>query len=223
MVAAPPQPVQPLPTVLLTGFDPFGGEGVNPSWLAVQALQGRRIAGHRLVTAQLPTVFGTALAQLQALLRQHRPALVICVGQAGGRAALSLERVAINLDDARIADNAGAQPIDTSVVPGGPAAYFTTLPVKAMRAALQRKGLAAEVSQSAGTFVCNHVFYGLMHLLATQRAHRKTRGGFVHVPWLPEQGAPSMALDDVVSGLRVAVRVALTTPQDIRVAAGQIS
>ena len=130
--------------------------------------------------------------------------------------------MAINLNDARIADNAAAQPIDTPVVPGGPAAYFTTLPVKAMRAALQRKGLAAEVSQTAGTFVCNHVFYGLMHLLATRRGFGHTRGGFVHVPWLPEQGAPSMALEDVVSGLRVAVRVALTTPQDMRVAAGQI-
>jgi pyroglutamyl-peptidase len=208
--------------VLLTGFEPFGGEAVNPSWQAVQALHGRRIAGHRLVAAQLPTVFGTALTQLHALLRQHRPAVVICVGQAGGRAALSLERVAINLDDALIADNAQSQPIDTPVVAGGPAAYFTTLPVKAMLVALQGKGLAAEVSQTAGTFVCNHVFYGLMHALATQRACRNTRGGFVHVPWLPEQGTPSMELQEMVAGLRLAVRVALTTRKDLAVAAGQI-
>ena len=212
-----------MPSVLLTGFDPFGGAAVNPSWLAVQALQGRRIAGHRVVVAQLPTVFGAAMTQLNALLRKHRPALVICVGQAGGRAALSLERVAINLDDARIADNAAARPIDTPVVPGGPTAYFTSLPVKAMLVALQRKGIAAEVSQTAGTFVCNHVFYGLMHALATRRGLRHTRGGFVHVPWLPEQGAPSMALQDIVSGLRVAIRAALTTGEDLKVSAGQLS
>jgi pyroglutamyl-peptidase len=223
MVAAPPRPVEKPPPVLLTGFEPFGGEAVNPSLLAVQALHQRRIAGHRVVAAHLPTVFGAALAQLDALLRQHRPALVICVGQAGGRAVLSLERVAINLDDARIADNAAAQPIDTPVVPGGPAAYFTTLPVKAMWATLLRQGIAAEVSQTAGTFVCNHVFYGLMHTLATQRAYRHTRGGFIHVPWLPEQGSPSMALDDLVRGLRLAVRVALTTREDVKVSAGQIS
>ena len=223
MVAPPPRPVKKHPPVLLTGFEPFGGEAVNPSRLAAQALHHRRIAGHRVVAAHLPTVFGAALAQLDALLRQHRPALVICVGQAGGRAALSLERVALNLDDARIADNAGQQPIDTPVVPGGPAAYFTTLPVKAMWATLQRQGVAAEVSQTAGTFVCNHVFYGLMHILATQPAHRHTRGGFIHVPWLPEQGTPSMALDDLVRGLRLAVRVALTTREDVKVSAGQIS
>ncbi len=223
MVAAPPRPVEKLPSVLLTGFEPFGGEAVNPSGLAVMALHGRRIAGHRVVAALLPTVFGAALSRLDTLLRQHRPALVICVGQAGGRAALSLERVAINLDDARIADNAAQQPIDTPVVPGGPAAYFTTLPVKAMLFALERAHIAAEVSQTAGTFVCNHVFYGLMHALATRRAYRRTRGGFIHVPWLPEQGAPSMALDDLVRGLRLAVRVALTTREDVKVSAGQIS
>lgn len=223
MVADRPEPVPAPPTVLLTGFDAFGGEAVNPSALAVQALHGRRIAGHRVVAAIVPTVFGAALKQLRALLRQHRPALVICVGQAGGRAALSLERVAINLDDALIADNAHAQPIDTPVVPGGPAAYFTTLPVKALRVALQRQGIAAEVSQTAGTFVCNHVFYGLMHTLATRRELRNTRGGFIHVPWLPEQGAPSMVLPDMVQGLRLAVRVTLATDEDLKVSAGQIS
>jgi len=154
--------------VLLTGFDAFGGQAVNPSWLAVQALHGRRIAGHRVVAAQLPTAFGTAPQQLQALMQVHRPALVICVGQAGGRSALSLERVAINLIDARIADNTMAQPVDEPVVAGAPAAYFSTLPLKAMLAALQREGLAAEVSQTAGTFVCNQVFYALMHQLASR-------------------------------------------------------
>ncbi|MDO9031135.1 MAG: pyroglutamyl-peptidase I [Hydrogenophaga sp.] len=208
------------PRVLLTGFDAFGGDAINPSWLAVRALHGRQIAGHAVVAAQLPTVFGEALRELHGLLVKHRPALVICVGQAGGRSALSLERVAINVDDAPIPDNAGAQPIDAPVAPGAPAAYFSTLPIKAMLAALQREGLPAEVSQTAGTFVCNHVFYGLMHTIAANPELRHTRGGFVHVPWLPEQGTPNMALDDVVRGLRVAVRAALVTPQDTLLAGG---
>jgi pyroglutamyl-peptidase len=208
------------PKILLTGFDAFGGASLNPSWLAVQALHGRQIAGHRVVAAQLPTVFGESLRLLLAELKLHRPALVICVGQAGGRHALSLERVAVNVNDAPLADNAGAQPIDTPVVEGAPAAYFTSLPIKAMLAALQIEGVAAEVSQTAGTFVCNHVFFGLMHALATSRPLRHIRGGFVHVPYLPEQGAPCMALAEVVRGLRLAVRCALLTPHETRVGAG---
>ena len=125
---------------------------------------------------------------------------MVCTGQAGGRAALSLERVAINVNDARIADNAGAQPVDTPVVAGGPAAYFTSLPIKAMLVALLAEGINAEVSQTAGTFVCNHVFYGLMHELATRHELGRTRGGLIHVPWLPAQGQPSMRLDEIVAG-----------------------
>lgn len=212
-----------LPRVLLTGFDAFGGESLNPSWKAVHALHGRRIAGHQLVAAQLPTVFEASLAELAQLLRRHKPALVLCVGQAGGRAAISLERVAINVNDARIADNAAAQPIDTPVVAAGPAAYFSTLPIKAMLQALQREGIAAEVSQTAGTFVCNHVFYGLMHHLATRRGFKHTRGGFVHVPFLPEQGTPGMPLEEQVRALRVAVRAALATQRDIAQGAGALS
>lgn len=209
--------------MLLTGFDAFGGESLNPSWKAVHALHGRRIAGHQLVAAQLPTVFDASLAELAQLLRRHKPALVLCVGQAGGRAAISLERVAINVNDARIADNAAAQPIDTPVIADGPAAYFSTLPIKAMLQALQREGIAAEVSQTAGTFVCNHVFYGLMHHLATRRGFKHTRGGFVHVPFLPEQGTPGMPLEEQVRALRVAVRAALATQRDIAQGAGALS
>ncbi|MDI1239762.1 MAG: pyroglutamyl-peptidase I [Polaromonas sp.] len=218
-----PSTSTPLPRILLSGFDAFGGDTLNPSWLAVQALHGRRIGGHQVVAAQLPTVFEASLAELGRLLRTHKPALVICVGQAGGRAALSLERVAINVNDARIADNAAARPVDTPVVSGGPAAYFSTLPIKAMLQALQKEGIAAEVSQTAGTFVCNHVFYGLMHMLATQRGFKRTRGGFVHVPFLPGQGQPHMALDDVVRGLRVAAGAAIRTQRDITRGAGAIS
>lgn len=210
----------PQPSILLAGFDAFGGASLNPSWLAVKALHGRQIAGHRVVGAQLPTVFGESLHRLNDLLRQHQPALVVCLGQAGGRRAISLERVAINVNDAPLADNAGAQPCDTPVVPGAPAAYFTSLPIKAMLAALHRAGVAAEVSQTAGTFVCNHVFFGLMHALATQQSLRHARGGFVHVPYLPAQGAPSMALDEVVRGLRLALRSALRANGDVALGAG---
>lgn len=209
-----------MPRVLLTGFDPFGGDLTNPSWLAVQALQGRQVAGHRVVAACLPTVFGQALMVLQGLLARHRPALVIGVGQAGGRAALSLERVAININDARIPDNAGGQPVDTPVCRDGPAAYFSTLPIKAMMLAIRQADVQAEVSQTAGTFVCNHVFYGLMHELATRPALRGTRGGFIHVPWLPGQGTPAMPLEEMVTGLRAAVRCALETRTDVAAGAG---
>ena len=219
---AKPKPVGQTPKVLLTGFDAFGGEVVNPSWLAVQALHGQSVLGRKLVAAQLPTVFDASLAELRQLLAQHRPELVICVGQAGGRAAISLERVALNVNDARIADNVGAAPIDAPVVAGGPAAYFTSLPIKAMLRAIQTAGIAAEVSQTAGTFVCNHVFYGLMHFLATQPGLDNTRGGFIHVPFIPEQGAPSLLLDQLVRGLAVATRTALAYTADMKLATGAI-
>ncbi len=221
-----PVPVGQTPKVLLTGFDAFAGEAVNPSWLAVQALHGHSVLGRKLVAAQLPTVFDTSLARLHQLLTLHRPELVVCVGQAGGRTALSLERVAINVNDARIPDNAGAAPIDTPVVAGGPAAYFSTLPIKAMLRAMQTGGVAADVSQTAGTFVCNHVFYGLMHFLATQRGLANTRGGFIHVPLIPEQvngkDLPAMALVDMARGLKLAVRSALKNPTDLAFATGAI-
>ena len=206
------------PTVLLTGFDAFGGATLNPSWLAAQALHGRQVAGHRVVAARLPTVFGASLRELHELLALHEPALVLCVGLASGRQALSLERVAINLNDASLADNHGAQPIDTPVIDQGPAAYFSSLPLKAMLLALRRHGLPAELSQSAGTFVCNHVFYGLMHTLATEARWHSTRGGFVHVPDLLVLGLP-----DLVRGLHLMLETALTTQGDARFAAGAVS
>jgi pyroglutamyl-peptidase len=198
-----------LPVVLLTGFEPFGGDVVNPSELAVRALDGLEVEGHRIVTGLLPTVFGAAREVLDVLIDRHRPVLVVGIGQAGGRAAVSFERIAINVDDARIADNAGAQPLDLPVVPGGPAAYFSTLPIKAMRQACEDAGVPAEVSQTAGTFVCNHAFYGLMHRLAHATADRAPRGGFVHVPWLPGQGVPNLPLDAIQRGLRAAITAAL--------------
>lgn len=208
--------------ILVTGFDPFGGASVNPSWAAVEALHGVELDGHRLIGAQLPTEFGRSLQVLRSLLVEHRPALVVCTGQAGGRGAISLERVAINVNDARIRDNAGAQPIDTPVVPGGPAAYFSSLPIKAMLGSLLEAGIDAEVSQTAGTFVCNHVFYGLMHELA-QPAWAGTRGGLIHVPWLPQQGQPSMGRDKIALGLEVAIRCALHTGRDVKLQAGTLN
>jgi pyroglutamyl-peptidase len=211
-------------TVLLTGFDAFGGEMVNPSWLAVQALHGKQVLGRKLVAAQLPTEFDSSLNVLRQKIDQYRPELVICVGQAGGRSAISLERVALNVNDARIPDNGGVQPVDTPVVAKGPAAYFTGLPIKAMFQALQKEDISVEVSQSAGTFVCNHVFYGLMHFLASQWQFKNTRGGFIHVPFLPEQahagGTPSMPLEDIVRGMQIAVRVALKNKADVALGAG---
>lgn len=222
MLSAPAPAVRSPLSVLVTGFDPFGGSAVNPSWDAVQALHGREIAGHRVIGEELPTVFGAALQRLEAALERHRPRLVVCTGQAGGRPAISLERVAINVNDARIPDNAGVQPVDTAIVPGGPTAYFTTLPIKAMLQALLDAGVRAEVSQTAGTFVCNHTFYGLMHLLA-RPMWQGVRGGLIHVPWLPEQGQPSMHLDQLVQGLEIAIACALQTGQDIRMEAGALS
>jgi pyroglutamyl-peptidase len=212
----------PLPRVLLTGFAPFGGEAVNPSWDAVSLLDGDAIAGHRIVTRQLPVAFGASLAQLHEALQATAPRLVLCVGQAGGRAQVSIERIAINVDDARIADSAGAAPIDAPIVADGPAAYFSTLPIKSMLVALRDAGIPAEISQSAGTYVCNHVFYGLMHAL---QAHPQVRGGFIHIPYSPAQaarhpGAPSLGIETVKNALRIALEAALLTQVDLLLAAG---
>ena len=208
--------------MLLTGFAPFGGETTNPSWEAVRALHGKRIAGHLVVARELPVTFGGSLDALRAAIDELQPALVVCVGQAGGRERLSLERVAINVDDARIPDNAGAQPIDAPIADDGPAAYFTTLPIKAMLVALRDAGIPAEVSQTAGTYVCNHVFYGLMHALREQPG---VRGGFVHIPYAPTQvadrpGVPSLPVDVVAGALRIVLRTALTHATDTALAAG---
>ena len=214
------------PCILLTGFEPFGGETVNPSWEIARALDGWVCAGRVVRTALLPCVFGDALLRLDDALAAAQPELVLCLGQAGGREGISVERAALNVDDARIADTLGRQPIDDAVVAGGPAAYFSTLPIKAIVHELRAAGIAAAVSNTAGTFVCNHVFYALMHRLATSRALARTRGGFVHVPWLPEQvanqsGVPSMALATQVEALRVAIHCALATQRDIHETAGQ--
>jgi pyroglutamyl-peptidase len=219
--------------VLLTGFAPFDGAALNPSWEAARMaaaapLDGFSLTAAELAAAELPCVFGDSIAALREEIARVDPDLVVAVGLAAGRAAVSVERVAVNVDDARIPDNAGNQPIDEPVVAGGPAAYFSTLPIKACVAAVRAAGIPAEVSSTAGNYVCNHLFYGLMHLLATERP--AVRGGFVHVPAAPEQvldgGRPSLAVPTVAEALRliVATTVSITATDgaDARLAAGTI-
>ena len=216
-------------TVLLTGFEAFDGASVNSSWLAVSALHGRTIDGCEIVAARLPTTFANSIEELARLVVLHQPTLIICTGQAGNRNAISIERIAININDARIPDNLGAQPVDQPVIAGGNAAYFASLPIKSMLLKLQNAGLQAEVSQTAGTFVCNHVFYGLMQLLEASAGAghaaelQITRGGFIHLPCLPEQGEPSMTLSNLVSALEICVSSALRDSCDIAYGAGHIS
>ncbi len=214
------------PTILLTGFEPFGGESVNPSWEIARALDGWDCEGRTVRAVRLPCAFGDALRTLDEALAAHRPELVVGLGQAGGRSEISIERVAINVDDARIADNFGRQPVDMAVVAGGPAAYFSTLPIKAIARDVRDAGIAAAVSNSAGTFVCNHAFYALMHRLATVPALAHARGGFVHVPYTPEQvagrpGTPAMTLATQIEGIRRALRSAVLTREDVRETAGR--
>ena len=190
-------------TLLITGFDPFGGETINPAWEAVRLLPDQ-VGNYEVCKLQVPTVFGaaarTALARGEAL----GPDVILCVGQAGGRRAVTPERVAINLMDASIADNAGVTPKDQPIAPEGPAAYFATVPVKAMTASIREAGIEAAVSNTAGTFVCNSLLYSLLH----HYTGTGVRAGFIHVPYLPQQakeGVPSMALDDIVKALTAAI------------------
>jgi pyroglutamyl-peptidase len=203
------------PVVLVLGFEPFDGESLNPSAQIARCLDGETIGRHRLVGAILPVAFGDAPIALAQHLDRHQPGFVFALGLAGGRAEIALERVAINLIDARIADNAGLQPIDTPVLKDGPGAYFSSLPLKTMQARVQSLGIPCVLSLSAGTFVCNQVFYWLGHLLATE--HPGACGGFIHLPWLPEQAArnasnASLPLESMLLGVRTAIDCALHDP-----------
>jgi pyroglutamyl-peptidase len=199
--------------MLLTGFEPFGGSAVNPSIQVVRALAGR-IDGVDVSTAMLPVDHISGPATLVLALETYKPDAVLCLGLASGRSALSIERVAVNLADYAIADNTGAVVTDEPVVPGGPAAYFVTLPVRAMLAAVLAAGVPAELSLSAGTFLCNQVLYTLLHHLAVNNL--AIPAGFIHMPALPEQGAeriassksqiPTMSLDTMIAGVSAAVR-----------------
>lgn len=208
--------------ILLTGFAPFGGETVNPSWEAVRQLEGTRVARHRVHARELPVEFHASLKTLRKQIRELKPDVIVCVGQAGGRNTISLERIAINVDDARIPDNAGAQPVDEAIVEDGPDAYFTRLPIKTLLRDLKAAGVPAAVSQTAGTFVCNHVFYGLLHAV---RKRRNVKAGFIHIPFSPEQAArqpdaPSLDVETVVRALNVVLESCVRTEGDIKLGGG---
>lgn len=209
--------------VLLTGFEPFGDDDVNPSGLAVRRVAARWNGPAELITGVLPVAFADAADAVRSLMAEHEPQLVIATGLAGNRAAITPERVAVNLIDARIRDNAGAQPIDQEVLTGGPAAYFSTLPVKEIARDIAAAGIRSEVSHSAGTFVCNQVFYAAMAEAANMSG---TRAGFIHVPWSSEHAptaAPSLRLEEIVRALEIAVITGIRSPSDVPLAGGTIS
>lgn len=209
--------------ILVTGFHPFGGESMNPAWEAVRRLPDT-IGDATVTKVEVPVVFGRGPEAVERAVEEVEPDLVLCVGQAGGRAKITPEFVGINYADARIPDNDGCQPIAERIVDGGPDAYFATLPVKAMVQAMQKAGVPAEVSYTAGTYVCNDVMYSLLHTLATR--HPGVRGGFLHVPYATEQAThlpastPSMSVDDMARGIAVALEAALTHEKDVDVATG---
>lgn len=210
--------------VLVTGFDPFGGEPINPAWEAVKAMKDT-IAGAEIIKTQIPTVVGKSIEKIHQKMKELQPDLVISVGQAGGRFGVTPERVAINVTDARIPDNEGNQPIDEPIFPDGPAAYFSNLPVKAMVQAIKDAGYPSVLSNSAGTYICNHVMYGILYYI--EKEFPNVRGGFIHVPYAPSQvvnkpSTPSMALADITASLEAAVAAAISSKEDIRAVGGEI-
>ncbi len=208
--------------VLITGFEPFGGDAINPALEAIKRLEGKTIEGGVIVTCHVPVTRYESINTVIEAIEKHQPDCVITVGQAAGRAAITAERIAINVDDFRIPDNGGHQPIDAPVVVEGPDAYFSTLPIKRVVKTLQEQGIPCQVSNSAGTFVCNHLFYGVQHYLR----RTKVRHGFVHIPLLPEQdplgNQPTMSLDTIVEGLRLTAQISINHDTDITMTGGQI-
>lgn len=204
--------------ILITGFDPFGGESVNPAHEAVKLLPDT-IAGAEIIKLQVPTRFTLSGTVLEAAVNEHRPDAVICVGQAGGRSAITPERVAVNLADASIPDNAGDQPVDEPIRKDGAPAYFTSLPVKAMVQKMRAAGIPAALSYTAGSFVCNSLMYTLLYLI--DRQYPAMRGGFIHVPYAMEQavgkppGTPSMDLHQIARGLTLAVEAVIENERDL--------
>ena len=198
--------------ILITGFEPFDGEQVNPSYQAIEQLPDY-IGNHLIIKKKLPTTFRRSLVVLKQFIKNHQPTLVICVGQAGGRFAITPERVAINIDDAHIPDNIGAHPVDCPIYSDGPAAYFSSLPCKAIVENIKKAGIPATISDTAGTFVCNHVMYGLLHLIAEKSL--PITAGFIHVPYVTEQildktAMPSLALTQIRDALYIAIETSLS-------------
>lgn len=210
--------------LLLTAFDPFGGEPVNPALEAVK-LVADQIGNVNVVKLEVPTVFRKSIATVAEAIEKEKPDVVLCIGQAGGRYDLTPERVAINLDDARIKDNEGNQPIDTVIFEDGEPAYFTTLPIKAMVQSIRAAGIPASVSNTAGTFVCNHLMYGVLYTLA--KKYPGVRGGFMHVPFIPTQvvnrptPAPSLSMELIAKGIEAGILAIAENDTDLLTAEGK--
>lgn len=210
--------------VLITGFDPFGGESINPALEAVKALPDT-ICGAEIIKLEIPTVFRKSLEKIEENIIKHNPDIVISVGQAGGRFGVTPERVAINIDDARIEDNEKNQPLDITIFEDGENAYFTNLPIKAMVKEMTDNGIPASVSNTAGTFVCNHVMYGIMYMI--DKKYPNIKGGFIHVPYIPAQvttkpNMPSMSATDITKGLELCIKAALENNEDVKTVGGEI-
>ena len=208
--------------IIVTGFDPFGGETINPSIECVKALP--EIEGVELIRLELPTVFKESAKRLNEVINDVKPDAVLSVGQAGGRPGITMERIAINVDDARIPDNISQQPIDEAIQLDGEAAYFTTLPIKRIVKAIREAGISAEVSNSAGTFVCNHIMY--QSLFAATKADKPFKAGFMHIPFIPEQTTdkPSLPLEESTKALQIAIETIrdYLNDEDIKVQEGTI-
>ena len=210
--------------ILVTGFDPFGGEAINPAIESVKLLPDT-IEGAEIIKLEIPTVVYKSLEVIKEAMVKYQPDVVVSVGQAGSRPDLTVERVAINMDDCRIKDNEGNQPIDEPIFEDGPAAYFATLPIKAMVNEIRDAKIPASVSNSAGTFVCNHVMYGVRYMI--EHDFPGTKSGFIHIPFLPQQvvdkpNMPSMALDVIVEGLTCALAAIVKNDEDVKTTGGTI-
>ena len=208
--------------LLLTAFTPFDGEKINPALEAVKLVKDR-IGNLLIVKLEVPTVFGKSIDTVREAIEREKPDFVLSIGQAGGRAEITPERVAINLDDARIPDNEGNQPIDEPIFPDGENAYFSTLPVKAMVEAIRKEGLPSSLSNSAGTYVCNHLMYGVLYYLDKRPV---IKAGFIHVPYIPEQTKnkkemPALELSEIVRGLEAAITAIAINETDKKLAYGQ--
>ena len=207
--------------LLLTAFTPFDGERINPALEAVKLVKDK-IGNLKIVKLEVPTVFGKSIETVREAIERERSDFVLSIGQAGGRAEITPERVAINLNDARIPDNEGNQPIDEPIFPDGENAYFSTLPVKAMVEAIRKEGLPSSLSNSAGTYVCNHLMYGVLYYLDKRPS---MKAGFIHVPYIPEQvkdkkEMPALPLSDIVRGLEAAIQAVEENEPDLKKAFG---
>ena len=201
--------------ILVTGFEPFDKETINPALEAVKKLDNK-INGAKVVKTKIPTVFGKAIEKLEKEIEKEKPDIVICVGQAGGRSKITVERVAINIDDATIKDNEGNKPVDNKIFKDGGNAYFSRLPIKTIVKEMTKNKIPASISNTAGTFVCNHLMYGLLYLI--DKKYPNMWGGFIHVPFIPEQTlnkeAPSMSLDDIIKGLTLVIETTVKTKRN---------